>query len=49
MQCNTGNETFDEDSRLKVDRNLVVEGHTNIYAMGDCCNTKVYMSKTPYN
>ena len=49
MQCNTGKESFDENSRLKVDRNLVIEGHTNIYAIGDCCNTKVYMLKTPQN
>ena len=49
MPYNTGNEAFDENSRLKVDSFLVVEGHANIYAIGDCCNTKVYISKTQYN
>lgn len=32
---------LDEQNRLKVDRNMRVEGHSNIYALGDVCNTKV--------
>ena len=31
----------DEGRRLKVDDMLLIKGQTNIYAIGDCCNTKV--------
>lgn len=31
----------DDEGRLRVDRNMRVEGHSNIYALGDVCNTKV--------
>ena len=40
-------EAFEDDggSRLKVDENLLITGQTNIYAIGDCCNTKVCNNK----
>ena len=31
----------DEGRRLKVDDMLLIKGQTNVYAIGDCCNTKV--------
>ena len=31
----------DEGRRLKVDDRLLIKGQTNVYAIGDCCNTKV--------
>lgn len=30
----------DEGRRLKVDDKLLIKGQTNVYAIGDCCNTK---------
>ena len=40
-----GPELFEEDNgnRLMVDEYLLVIGQTNVYAIGDCCNTKVYI------
>ena len=40
-----GPELFEEDNgnRLMVDECLLVIGQTNVYAIGDCCNTKVYI------
>lgn len=35
-----GSEYIDEAGRIKVNSFLQVEGLTNIYAVGDCCNTK---------
>ena len=32
----------DEGRRLKVDDRLLIKGQTNVYAIGDCCNTKVW-------
>ena len=43
LMTNVGTESFEDDNgrRLKVDENLIVIGQTNVYAIGDCCNTKV--------
>ena len=30
---------FDNKNRLKVTPQLLIAGETNIYAIGDCCNT----------
>ena len=30
---------IDENGRIKVNEYLQVEGLTNVYAIGDCCNT----------
>ena len=40
----SGSEQFEESmgSRLKVDENLNIVGETDVYAIGDCCNTKVF-------
>ena len=35
-----GSEYIDEAGRIKVNPFLQVEGLTNIYAVGDCCDTK---------
>lgn len=32
--------TMDSNGRLQVDRNMRVQGHSNVYALGDICNTK---------
>ena len=34
---------YDNGNRLKVDEHLLVIGQTNVYAIGDCCNTKVHV------
>jgi len=31
--------SLDENNRIKVNKFLQVEGFTNVYAIGDCCNT----------
>jgi len=32
---------LDRNGRLQVDRNMRVQGHSNVYALGDICDTKV--------
>ena len=38
----TGTDTFDQNNRLEVNEFLQVKGHTNVYAIGDCTNTKEF-------
>jgi len=37
-----GTDTFDQNNRLEVNEFLQVKGHTNVYAIGDCTNTKEF-------
>ena len=32
--------TFDPRNRIRVTPDLMVEGFSNVYAIGDCCNTE---------